>query len=359
MRAAAARTGTARGSTRCRRRRDRACAARARSRCRRIRRLGGPSSRHRSRSPSQQPQVAGGRRSPPARGREEGRRTSDGCGGGDHGPRHDSSGPAPNRGPRRPSGGAARPRSSGPEHRRSRTVRPVDERRIVAMGGGGFSMEPDNPLLDDFVLSLARRTPARVCFVGTASGDAPSYVAEVYRAFGARGCLASDIGLFERRIADLGAHLLAQDVVYVGGGNTASLLAAWRAHGLDRALIDAWHAGVVLCGISAGMNCWFEQSVTDSFDLATLAPLDDGVGVLAGSACPHYDGEEQRPPTYRRLVSDGVLRDGWAADDGAALVFAGAELAEVVASLPDAAAYRVQRTVDGVDERRVEARALG
>src|SRR3954469_17087485 len=227
------------------------------------------------------------------------------------------------------------------------------------MGGGGFSMEPDNPLLDDFVLSLARRTPGRVCFVGTASGDAPSYVAEFYRAFGARGCLASDIGLFDRRIADLRAHVLAQDVVYVGGGNTASLLAAWRAHGLDTALVEAWHAGVVLAGISAGMNCWFQQSVTDSFAPDELAALHDGLGLLAGSACPHFDGEEQRRATYRRLVCEGVLRDGWAADDGAALVFAGTALAEVVASRPDAAAYRVEHTVDGVAERRVGARFLG
>jgi peptidase E len=227
------------------------------------------------------------------------------------------------------------------------------------MGGGGFSMEPENPLLDDLVVSLARRTPARVCFVATASGDAPVYVADFYRAFAGRGCVASDIGLFDRRIADLRAHVLAQDVVYVGGGNTASLLAVWRAHGLDRVLTEAWHAGVVLAGISAGMNCWFEQSTTDSFAPDELAALDDGLGLLPGSACPHYDGEELRRPTYRRLVSDGVLREGWAADDGAALVFAGTDLEEVVASRPDAAAYRVERTADGVDERRVEARYLG
>lgn len=229
------------------------------------------------------------------------------------------------------------------------------------MGGGGFSMEPDNLLLDDFVLSLAGRAGRnpRVCFVATASGDSPAYVADFYRAFAARGCRTSDIGLFDRRIADLRAHVLAQDVVYVGGGNTASLLAVWRAHGLDGVLTDAWHAGVVLCGISAGMNCWFEQSVTDSFDSSSLAPLPDGLGLLRGSACPHYDGEEQRRPAYRRLVADGVLRDGWAADDGAALVFAGTELEEVVASRPDAAAYRVERTAKGVDERRVEARYLG
>jgi dipeptidase E len=165
--------------------------------------------------------------------------------------------------------------------------------------------------------------------------------------------------LFDRRVADLRAFVLEQDVVYVGGGNTASLLAVWRAHGLDAVLAEAWAAGVVLCGISAGMNCWFRQSVTDSFDVATLAPLLDGLGLLAGSACPHYDGEEQRRPTYRRLVGAGVLEDGWAADDGAALVFEGEALAEIVASRPQAAAYRVTRDGDGVREERLPARYLG
>jgi dipeptidase E len=234
-----------------------------------------------------------------------------------------------------------------------------DRRRIVAMGGGGFSMEPENPLLDDFVLSLARRDTPAVTFLATASGDAPAYVADFYRAFAGRGCHASDIGLFDRRIADLRAHVLAQDVVYVGGGNTASLLAIWRAHGLDRVLAEAWHAGVVLTGLSAGMNCWFEQSTTDSFGPYGLAPLDDGLGLLRGSACPHYDGEVERRPTFHRLVSDAVLRDGWAADDGAALVFHGEDLHEVVASRPEAAGYRVERTAEGVRERRLDARFLG
>jgi dipeptidase E len=235
----------------------------------------------------------------------------------------------------------------------------VDGRRIVAMGGGGFSMEPDNPLLDAFVVSLARSERPRVCFVATASGDSERYVANFYRAFAALDCRPADIGLFDRRVADLRAFVLGQDVVYVGGGNTASLLAVWRAHGLDAVLAEAWQAGVVLCGISAGMNCWFRQSVTDSFDVARLAALDDGLGLLAGSACPHYDGEEQRRPTYRDLVGRGVLENGWAADDGAALVFAGEELVEVVSSRPDAAAYRVLRDGDEAVEQRVAARYLG
>jgi dipeptidase E len=232
--------------------------------------------------------------------------------------------------------------------------------RIIAMGGGGFSMEPDNPLLDEFVLSLARSHHPHVCFVPTASGDDEGYTAGFYRAFAALDCRPTDLQLFQRTVGDLESFVLEQDVVYVGGGNTANMLAVWRAQGLDNVLRRAWEEGVVLCGLSAGMNCWFEESVTDSFSLDQLAPLHDGLGLLPGSACPHYDGEEQRRPTYTRLVAAGELSAGWAADDGAALVFAGRELVETVASRPHAGAWRVERTAgDGVSEQPLPVRRLG
>jgi dipeptidase E len=183
-------------------------------------------------------------------------------------------------------------------------------RQVVAMGGGGFSMEPDNPLLDEYVLSLARSRPARVCFLPTASGDSDRYVADFYRAFARLECRPTDLQLFNRTVADLDAFVLSQDVIYVGGGNTANLLAIWRAHGLDGILRGAWKEGVLLCGLSAGMNCWFAESVTDSFGRAELTPLHDGLGLLPGSACPHYDGEEQRRPTYQSLVAAGRLAAG-------------------------------------------------
>jgi dipeptidase E len=233
-----------------------------------------------------------------------------------------------------------------------------ERRRIVALGGGGFLMEPDNPLLDEFVLAQARAPRPRICFVGTASGDAAQVVTAFYRAFARHDCIATDLPLFERGVDDLRAFALAQDVIYVGGGNTASLLAVWRVHGLDRVLAEAWREGVLLCGVSAGMNCWFEQSLTDSFG-TRLAPLCDGLGLLPGSACPHYDGEAQRRPVFESLVATGGLTGGWAADDGAALVFAGTELSEVVSSRPGAAGYRVERAADGVRERRIEPRRLG
>lgn len=217
---------------------------------------------------------------------------------------------------------------------------------ILALGGGGFSMEPDNPLLDDFLLSLAlrRRGPdglPRICFVPTASGDAEGYVAEFEKAFAGRA-ETSALRLFhlsELSVVDLRSYLLSQDVVFVGGGSTANMLALWRLHGLDDILREAAEAGVVLSGISAGMNCWFEASVTDSF--GPLLPLPDGLGLLGGSACPHYDGEADRRPTYLDLVGTGRLPAGYAADDGCGLLFRDGRLVEAVSSRPEARAFRV------------------
>lgn len=167
------------------------------------------------------------------------------------------------------------------------------------------------------------------------------------------------LSLFRRDRADLRSVLLEQDIVYVGGGSTANLLALWRLHGLDSVLQEALHAGVVLAGLSAGMNCWFESSVTDSFGADELHPLEDGLGFLRGSACPHYDGEEQRRPTYLELVGSGRLRGGFAVDDGCALLFRGGELSDVVSSRTGAGAYRVERAGERATERALEARYLG
>jgi dipeptidase E len=230
-------------------------------------------------------------------------------------------------------------------------------RTIIAMGGGGFSMEPDNPLLDDFILSQANAARPRVCFLPTAAGDADGYIVGFYSAFASRA-EASHLRLFYRTQVDIETLLLAQDVIYVGGGNTENMLAIWRTHGLDRILREAWEAGIVLAGLSAGSICWFEAGTTDSFG-PNLDVLTDGLGFLAGSHCPHYDGEALRRPTYQGLVAEGRLPAGYAADDGAALVFDGTELREVVASRPEATAYRVEAVEGVARETRLPARYLG
>jgi peptidase E len=226
---------------------------------------------------------------------------------------------------------------------------------IVALGGGGFSMEPRNPRLDDYVLGLARVRRPRVGFVATASGDSPTYVDRFLRAFPRSRARASVLRLFQREVSDLDAFVRAQHVVYVGGGNTVNLLAVWRAHGLDLALRRAWRAGTVLAGVSAGALCWFEGGTTDSF--GGLAPLHDGLGFLPGSFCPHYDGEARRRPLYHAAVHDG-LPPGWACDDGAAVHFVGRRFHAAVASREGAKAYRVTRERGRVVERAVAPEIL-
>jgi dipeptidase E len=216
-------------------------------------------------------------------------------------------------------------------------------RTIVAMGGGGFQMEPRNPLLDDFVVSLARRRSGRdrprICLIPTATADEPQLIADFRRLFEPKA-ETSVLPLFARP-DDLAEVVLGQDAVYVTGGNTANLFALWRLHGLDLVLRRAWNAGIVMAGMSAGAICWFEACTTDSFG-PTLRPLHGGLGILDGSLSPHYHGEAQRRPLYLGLVGDGTLPAGYAVDDGAALVFRDRELVEVVTSDRAAGAWRVE-----------------
>ncbi len=229
-------------------------------------------------------------------------------------------------------------------------------RRIVALGGGGFSDDPTDTLLDDHLLALTGRERPRVCFVPTASGDAEGYVEKFLRAFPAERADASVLRLFAREHSDLRSVVLAQDLVYVGGGSTANLLAVWRTHGLDAVLREAYDAGVVLAGISAGMNCWFEASITDSFGPG-LAPLSDGLGLLPGSACPHYDGEVDREAAFRGAIAAG-FPEGYAADDDVALVFEDGVLREAVSSRPGARGYVVRRAPAGVQQTELPTRLL-
>ncbi len=231
------------------------------------------------------------------------------------------------------------------------------------MGGGGFSDADDLRILtgiDRLVLDLARgrRGAARpnVCFIGTATGDAAGYIGRFHAAFD-RHANATHLGLFSRTVADIDAFLQDQDGIYVGGGNTASLLAVWGAHGVDVGLRRAHDAGVVLAGISAGSICWFGSGTTDSYG-PPLQAVHGGLGLIAGSHSPHYDGEAERRPTYHRLIADGDLPDGYAADDGAALVFDGGVLVEAVTERDGALAYKVERRDGIVVETTLPTRRL-
>jgi dipeptidase E len=232
------------------------------------------------------------------------------------------------------------------------------ERHIVAMGGGGFSMEPRNTRLDNFVLSLARRKRRpRVCFVGTASGDSDLYIRRFHEAFPPSRAAATHLTFFERTVSDLKSFAMNQDVIYVGGGSSANMLAVWRLHGFDKVLRAAWNAGIVMAGISAGAICWFEDGVTDSYGMPFRA-LDDGLGLVRGACCPHYDGEKERRPVLMRLIKHG-FPSTLALDDGAAAHFVGTRLTEIVSSRRKARAMRVELKDGAVAEKELPVRYLG
>ena len=217
--------------------------------------------------------------------------------------------------------------------------------RIVAFGGWA-----EDPLWE-YVLRLAGSERPRLLFVPTAAGEDPRWTLDTYERFRGRADV-SHLHFFPWPPDDLRERALAQDVIVVSGGNTANMLAVWRVHGFDAVLREAWEAGVVLCGGSAGAICWFEASVTDSFG-PQLRGMRDGLGFLRGSACPHYDGEERRRPCYTELVRNG-FPPGIGIDDCAALRFDGTELTEVLTTREGSRAYRV--SADG--EEPFDARLL-
>jgi peptidase E len=237
--------------------------------------------------------------------------------------------------------------------------------RILATSGGflpsdrGAFQWRRGPLIEHaFELAEARERP-RICYVGTAQGDSLNGIAGFYRAFVGSDVRTSHLELFSMpNVADVQAHLLAQDVIWVGGGSVANLLAVWRVHGLDEVMRDCWQRGVVLAGVSAGSICWHVGGPTDSYG-PDLRPVTNGLALLPYGNGVHYDSEAQRRPLLHRLVGEGTLPTSYATDDGVGLSYDGTRLVEAVADRPGVAAYRVESNADGVVvETRIEPRLL-
>jgi peptidase E len=222
-------------------------------------------------------------------------------------------------------------------------------RRIVACGG----QQLDHPALTRYVLELAGRPRPKIIFLPTASGDETASLLTFYVAMAGVACEPSHLSLFNRTVDDIAGLIRSQDVVMVGGGNTANMLAIWRLHGVEDALRDAYQSGTILTGWSAGCICWFEAGITDSFT-PELGPLRDGLGLLKGSACPHYDSEERRRPVYAREVAAG-LPPGIALDDGVAARYEDERLVDIVSARIEGRAFRV----DAKEERQLALRVLG
>jgi dipeptidase E len=230
-------------------------------------------------------------------------------------------------------------------------------KQIIAMGGGGFLMEPQNPLLDLYILKQSPKKKPKICFIGTASGDPKHNIDGFFNSFKRFNCEPSYLSLFKPPVGNLESFILKKDIIYVGGGNTRNLLVLWKEWGLDRILKKAWERGIVLSGVSAGSICWFEEGVTDSIP-GKLTPLKC-LGFLKGSNCPHYDGEKKGRPSYHRLLRTGKIKNGYAADDGVAIHFVDQSVAHVVSSRPLGRAYKVGWQKGRVVEELVVPTYLG
>ncbi|MEY2776362.1 MAG: hypothetical protein RLY30_460 [Pseudomonadota bacterium] len=230
-------------------------------------------------------------------------------------------------------------------------------RQILAIGGAALPMNDQGSLkLIEFFLGLTRAKKPKVCFIGTAHGDAEAGRLRYYAALSQFNTLPSHLPLFARTPQDIEGMLCEQDAILVGGGNTRSMLAAWRDWGVDRALRKAYDQGVVLGGWSAGSICWFEQGVTDSIaGPLTVLPC---LGFLEGSNCPHYDSEKDRRPTYEKLISKGQILPGLAADDGVGLHFVNEQLVEAVSQSPRARGWRVNARNKESKSTALRTRAL-
>jgi peptidase E len=225
------------------------------------------------------------------------------------------------------------------------------------MGGRGFLMEPDNLLLDQYILSQAHMNVQKTCFIPTASGDADNYIEKFYETFNKLTCEPSHLSLFSPNFIDLKAYVLQHDILYVGGGKTSNMLLLWKEWELDTILKEAYEKRMILAGISVGSICWFGEGVTDSTS-GTLSKIDC-LGFLTGCNCPHYDGERNRRPSYNELIKSGEIKAGYAVDDGIALHFKNEELSASVGSRPTAKAYVVNRKANKVMERELPVTYLG
>tara|TARA_B100000945_G_scaffold296881_1_gene275517 strand:- start:446 stop:1141 length:696 start_codon:yes stop_codon:yes gene_type:complete len=190
------------------------------------------------------------------------------------------------------------------------------KKQIIAIGGGGFGRTPGEGLIEKYILDQSEKDVPNICFIPTATGDNEAYKVNYYSTFSKLDCSPSHLDFF-KRTPDLKELILKQDVIFVGGGNTKSMLAVWKDWGLDLLLKEAYEEGVIMSGVSAGAICWFDQGITDSWaeDLKVM----DCLGFIEGACCPHYDEEPQRKPSLNKFITEKVLKSCYAVDGGCAL----------------------------------------
>ncbi|MGB3018319.1 MAG: Type 1 glutamine amidotransferase-like domain-containing protein [Ignavibacteria bacterium] len=229
-------------------------------------------------------------------------------------------------------------------------------RQIVALGGGMFSMEPENGLLDKYILNLVPSERPKICFLGTASSDGQEYRDMFYNFFKKKNCEPTHLALTDPP-RNIESFIMKQDIIHVGGGNTSLIMQAWKEHGVDKIMKKAWNSGIILTGMSAGAICWFNDGITNPEPgVLTRLPC---LGLLKGSFCPHYDERAELRHAYKKLILEKTIGEGYGAEDGVALHFVDNNLIKIVTSRPGASAFRVHISKHKIVEERLESEYLG
>jgi peptidase E len=226
----------------------------------------------------------------------------------------------------------------------------------VALGGGMFSMEPDNGLLDKYILNLVLKERPRICFLGTASNDGKEYREMFYKFFEKQQCEPSHLS-FLHPPKNIEAFIMDKDIIHVGGGNTKLIMETWKKFGVVKILKEAWEAGIILTGMSAGAICWFEEGITNPSP-GKLNRLEC-TGILKGSFCPHYDDRVELKTSFHNLILDGTIEEGYGVEDGAAIHFVSSEPIRVVTSRPGVTAYKVKKLRNKISEVPMKSIYLG
>ena len=223
--------------------------------------------------------------------------------------------------------------------------------QIIAIGGGGFGRNPNQPIIEKYIIEQAENSNPNVCFIPTASAEEKGYIVNFYSAFNKFNCNLRHIALFQRT-PNLRSIINKQDIIFVGGGNTKSMLAVWKEWKLDQLLIKAYNRGAILCGVSAGAICWFEKGITDSW--ASNLSVLDCMGLVKGNCCPHYNGEKDRKPSLEKFLADSLLSSCYAIDDGAAIHYREGKIFRAVSFFKGAHAYEVTMKNNQIDHCIIE-----
>jgi len=222
--------------------------------------------------------------------------------------------------------------------------------QIISVGGGGFGRNPNKPTIEEYIVNQSNASKPNILFIPTASAEDKSYTVNFYKSFGQFNTSLSVLNFFQRT-PRLDSLINKQDIIYVGGGNTKSMIAVWKEWKLDKLLHKAYSKGTVLCGVSAGAICWFEKGITDSW--ASNLNIMDCLSLLPGTCCPHYNSEDDRRPTVHKLIKNDIISDCYASEDGAALHFDNGTLKTSISFYKDSNSFLVKKVDDTIIEDKI------